>query len=515
MNFTILALDWGKKKVGFATGDSEGLALTPRGSFKRKDHSKHWALNDFDRTKIRALIEEFQAEALILGIPVNTRGEERDEAQSARSLALDLKNEFKLPTFSVVETLTSWEARSRGGNEDAQAAALLIEDYLREEKMKKTRAKSNPKSNGSIKNILLVLFALFVLVGAAAYKFYYDFHSKPITKFQEELIVDVPPQSTFFSVRNSLAAQGIQIDRFAYRLWTLLNGAEKKLRVGEYKIQKNWTARKVLDEILAGQTLLHKVVIIEGHNIYDIEKTFLDTKFGNPESQIMSIFRDSELMKKMGVPNFSSNPNASLEGFLFPETYSYQKYDSPRKLVEAMLDQFKKRALPILEKHAWAKTPEGLYRLLILASMIEKESGQASEQPLIASVFWNRLSKKMKLQSDPTTIYALFPNFDGNLRRIHLQTPSDYNTYTLPELPIAPIANPGESALKAVVEPANSNYFYFVGRGDGSHAFSEDYATHNRYVRQFQLGLAPATPPPSHPQVNGGAVSKKPRKNRK
>jgi UPF0755 protein len=162
-----------------------------------------------------------------------------------------------------------------------------------------------------------------------------------------------------------------------------------------------------------------------------------------------------------------------------------------------MLKQFETRALPILKSHPWGQTPEGRFRLLTLASVVEKESGMSAEQPLIASVFWNRLNKRMRLQSDPTIIYGLMPNFDGNIHKNQILAPTPYNTYTVPELPAGPIANPGESALLAVVHPAQSDYLFFVAKGDGSHIFAKDYRAHTNYVRQYQLkqSVAPIRAP--------------------
>lgn len=479
----LLALDWGQRKVGYATCDELGLVVTPRSHFERKKNSPPWSLTKFDQEQLTKLLETYEPGALILGLPEGKDGRETEGARGARGLAAELEARLHKSVYLVSETLTSWQAREAKGDEDAVAASLLIEDYIRGVRMN--------KSKGSVSTILTGLLVLILIVTGASYKFYYDFSQKAVSSDPGEFIVDVPPQSTFFSVRNSLAKQGIVIDRFAYRFWTLSNGAEKKLRIGEYRIQKNWTPKKILDEILSGQMLLHKVTIKEGHNIYDIAETFKSTSFTQKSESIQTLLHDPKLMEKMQILALPPGTEASLEGFLFPETYSYQKYDSAKKLVDAMLEQFERRAVPILKQHPWGGTPEGRFRLVTLASIVEKESGQASEQPLIASVFWNRMAKHMRLQSDPTTIYGLLPDFDGNLKRIHLTTPSAYNTYTLPELPIAPICNPGETALRAVVEPAHTNYLFFVAKGDGSHVFSENYKTHAAYVRAYQLKKPP------------------------
>ncbi|MBS1985431.1 MAG: endolytic transglycosylase MltG [Bdellovibrionales bacterium] len=335
------------------------------------------------------------------------------------------------------------------------------------------------------KNFLL-LFTL-VVVGSAGLV-WYRFALAPVSSENTEFILDVPPGSNFSSIRKQFADHGVGIDRFALRIWTRVHDANKRLRTGEYVLHMNWTRRHMLDEILSGSPLLHRLTVKEGHNIWDIE-TEVQRIWGEKGLlEWRTAISDNRALARMGVPAvLPAGVKHTLEGFLFPETYSYQKYDSPKQIVEAMLEQFEKRALPILKMHPWGGTPEGRYRLLTLASIVEKESGNPQEQPIVASVFWNRLKKKMKLQSDPTTIYALFPDFDGNLRKIHLTSATPYNTYTLPELPAGPISNPGETAIHAVVDPALTDYLYFVARNNGEHVFSKDYKTHAEYVRQYQM----------------------------
>ena len=205
------------------------------------------------------------------------------------------------------------------------------------------------------------------------------------------------------------------------------------------------------------------------------------------KSSYWNSIKSTIFLEKHNLIGSKTARSGTLEGFLFPETYQYEKETSIESLIDSALSQFKERALPILKEHPWASTHEGLYKLVTLASIVEKESGHADEQPMIASVFWNRIEKKMRLQSDPTTIYALFPNFDGNLRRVHLNEKTDYNTYQIPSLPLGPIANPGLSAIQAVLNPESSDYLYFVSKGDGYHIFSKDYETHRQRVVQYQI----------------------------
>jgi UPF0755 protein len=343
--------------------------------------------------------------------------------------------------------------------------------------------------NGSVRNIILgIVLLVFTLSGGAAWLAWRRFALQPLDPAGGDLVVDVAPGANFFAIRKQLADQSILIDPFFMRLWIRATGATNRLRVGEYRIDRAWSQKKILDQILSGEPVLHKLVIKEGYNLWDIRAEFAHVWSPKEAAALVELASKPEYLDRMGVPRtLPGGVKRTLEGFLFPETYSYSKYDSPRKVVEAMLDQFDRRVRPLLEKHEWGQTPEGLYRLLTLASIVEKESGPAAEQPLVASVFWNRLKKKMRLQSDPTTIYGLLPNFDGNLTKLHLLTTTPYNTYKIPELPAGPISNPGESAIRAVLQPAETDYLFFVSRGDGTHAFSADYKTHTNNVNVFLL----------------------------
>ena len=175
----------------------------------------------------------------------------------------------------------------------------------------------------------------------------------------------------------------------------------------------------------------------------------------------------------------------SLEGFLYPDTYFFPGQTDCRTVAEAMVDRFK-----TVFTEEWRNRAKALgmnvYEVVTLASIIEKETGDASERPVIASVFHNRLKKKMRLESDPTVIYGI-KNFDGNIRRIHLRTVTPYNTYQIKGLPAGPIANPGALAIKAALYPAETDYLFFVSKKDTTHYFSKTIKEHNRAVRKYQL----------------------------
>lgn len=345
----------------------------------------------------------------------------------------------------------------------------------------------------------LALVALLIVAGIIGY-LTYDFAVSPNETLSAETIIDLPPGTSYGGIIRNLEQKGILVPGFESKIAAKIFNLDKKIKAGEYQLTPPLSSFEILKKLTTGKGIRRDLLIKEGFNRWDIALSWkqMDSHF---DQKIWDkVISDPLLLDKMKIPTEIEAAHAakielaagsrsfrSLEGYLFPETYSFQKYDSIESIVMEMLSQFETRARPIMERHEWGRTPMGVYRLLTLASVVEKETGNSDEQPIVASVFWNRLLKKMRLQSDPTTIYALFPTFDGNLKRIHLQTPSAYNTYTLPELPMGPIGNPGEHALRSVVQPAASNFLYFVGRGDGRHVFAETYEAHSKNVRTFQL----------------------------
>ncbi|MEZ4815633.1 MAG: endolytic transglycosylase MltG [Bdellovibrionota bacterium] len=343
-----------------------------------------------------------------------------------------------------------------------------------------------------------IIFFLLLVVTLGLGYFYYEFVSEPNPTLTQEIIVDVAPKTSFKGILNSLKEQKVDIPEIPAKIAARIFELDKKIHIGEYRITPPLSSLEILKKITNGKSILRNLLIKEGYNRWDIQNTWQALPYFN-SLEFNKLVVDPELIEKAKIPSEASILTASnlnmtnaknfrsLEGYMFPETYSIQKYDSMRSVIAEMLLQFDGRARDILNKHPWSQSDLGFYRLLTLASIVEKESGNGEEQPLVASVFWNRLNKKMRLQSDPTTIYGLMPNFDGNLKRIHLTTFGIFNTYKIPELPVGPICNPGEKALRAVLSPAATPYLYFVSRGDGSHIFAESYKDHDKNVKKFQL----------------------------
>lgn len=246
------------------------------------------------------------------------------------------------------------------------------------------------------------------------------------------------------------------------------------LQAGEYRFSAGESPEQILTHLRRGDVASHRIVIPEGLNADQIAQLMIRSGWTEAET----LMRDPNLPQSLGVPV------DSIEGWLFPDTYFFRKGEG----AQAILRRMTERARTILDDE-WSRRPDGFaldaYQTLVLASVIEKETGLARERPLIAAVFHNRLRINMRLQSDPTVIYGI-ADFSGNLTRTHLRTPTPFNTYTRKGLPPTPICNPGRAAIHAALHPVESKDLYFVARGDGGHVFSKTYREHRRHVNHYQ-----------------------------
>lgn len=261
--------------------------------------------------------------------------------------------------------------------------------------------------------------------------------------------------------------------------WFRLSGEARQIKAGSYELQGDVSPRRLLSKLVRGEEALRAVTLVDGLTFKQFRQLLLKSEQLIPDTQGLE---PSLIMQKLGRPGLSP------EGRFYPDTYTYTKGSSDLAVL--------KRALHAMDKHleaAWQtrpansllKTPDDL---LTLASIVEKETGLASDRPMIASVFSNRLRLGMMLQTDPTVIYGLGDKFDGNLRRKDLLADTPWNTYTRAGLPPTPIAMPGKAALLAAAQPASSKALYFVAKGDGSSQFSDTLEAHNRAVAKYQLG---------------------------
>jgi UPF0755 protein len=235
----------------------------------------------------------------------------------------------------------------------------------------------------------------------------------------------------------------------------------------------------VLERLASGSVMTHRVVLPEGLTMSEVAARFEAVGLVSAP-EFLAAARDPTLPVLFGVDG------TTLEGYLFPETYELAKGLTAREIVRLMVEQFLqvwRRIEPLAARKALT-----MREVVVLASLVEKETGARDERPLVAAVFLNRLARGMRLETDPAVIYGI-ADFDGNLRRAHLEDEGNpYNTYRFVGLPPGPIANPGEASLRAVVEPADAEYLFFVARKDGTHHFSRSYGEHARAVDRYQRG---------------------------
>lgn len=288
---------------------------------------------------------------------------------------------------------------------------------------------------------------------------------------------EVPAGASLQRVARDLESAGLVRSAWGFEWLARWRGRAGDLRAGEYELSPRFSAGEVLAVITAGQVKTHPVALPEGLTAVEIAGRIEAAGLADA-GEFLAAVRDPGFVAELGVEG------ASLEGYLFPETYQLARGLSARAVARTLVEHF-------LE--AWAEIAPraeerglSMAEVVTLASIVEKETGAPEERPLIAAVFLNRLRLGMRLETDPTVIYGI-PDFDGNLRRVHLEDASNpYNTYRIPGLPPGPIANPGAAALGAVVEPADTEYLYFVSRNDGTHVFSRTYREHVNAVNEFQ-----------------------------
>ena len=292
-----------------------------------------------------------------------------------------------------------------------------------------------------------------------------------------EVAFEVEPGDTLVRVATKLQNAGLVRDARIAEWWARLRGLAPRLRAGEYGLSPAMSPERIFEQIASGQVLTHPVVVPEGFTMAQIAERLAAERLADAHA-FTAVCTDPEFARELSLPG------PTLEGYLFPETYRFPRRLDPREIARAMVAQFFEAWRPLAPEAE--RRGLALGEVVTLASIVEKETGAPDERPLIASVFANRLARGMRLESDPTTIYGI-PDFDGNLRRSDLENDSNpYNTYRIAGLPPGPIANPGLASLRAVVEPAESQYLYFVSRNDGTHVFSRSYSEHLAAVNRHQ-----------------------------
>ena len=292
--------------------------------------------------------------------------------------------------------------------------------------------------------------------------------------------IQLEPGESLSVLARRLERDGL-IDHGRWLVWLArLRGLDTRLQAGEYAVYAHSTPLSLLTRMVTGDVIMHQFRIAEGHTVAQVLRSMQGDAVLIHE---LNTSDPTELATQLSVPA------GHMEGMLFPDTYQFARGMTDRELLMLAHD-----AMQAALAAAWADRDADLalrspHDLLVLASIIEKESGVADDRAQISQVFHRRLALNMRLQTDPTVIYGLGDAFDGNLTRAHLRTDTPYNTYTRHGLPPTPIAIPSAAALNAAAHPAQGDFLYFVARGDGSSQFSRTLDEHNRAVRKFQLGL--------------------------
>jgi UPF0755 protein len=330
-----------------------------------------------------------------------------------------------------------------------------------------------------VRRFFSTLFVLALLAGLAGLGAAWFWLRQPLSLRAATVDLSIEPGMLPRTVAQAVRDAGVDVDPRLLYAWFRLSGEGQRIKAGSYELERGITPRRLLDKLSRGEESLRAVTLVEGWNWRQVRAALARAEQLRPDAAKLS---DADLMAQLG------RPGVSPEGRFFPDTYTYSRGSSDVKVLQRALRAMDKRlaqAWAVRSPQSVLKTPE---EALILASIVEKETGRAADRTLIASVFQNRLRIGMPLQTDPTVIYGLGESFDGNLRRVHLQTDSPYNTYLRPGLPPTPIAMPGKASLLAAVQPAPGKAVYFVARGDGTSHFSETLDEHNRAVNKFQRG---------------------------
>ncbi len=331
----------------------------------------------------------------------------------------------------------------------------------------------------SIQSKLTLILAVMVITGVIFAVLLYQYATTPAGESAEEQVVEIQPGMTLKQVSHVLADKKLVSEPRAFMLYTYLQGEQNGIQAGEYRFSPSLSPRDILQALTNGLAILYTVTIPEGYRITEIAE-LLESKGLVEKEKFIEETRNPELLASLNIPS------GSLEGYLYPETYKFSKTAGAQRIVKTLLDTFKERVLQPGRVQRAEAMKFTFHEILTLASLIEKETGLGEERTLISSVFHNRLVKKMRLQTDPTVIYAMV-NFDGNIRKKDLSIDSPYNTYKHFGLPPGPIASPGLESIQAALEPEDSEFLYFVSRKNGSHQFSTNYKDHTRAVRKYQL----------------------------
>jgi UPF0755 protein len=350
-------------------------------------------------------------------------------------------------------------------------------------RLEKNRARHPQRGGALVRTILVLLVLGAIAAGLLLWLDYHRFTDAPLTIERTDATFDVARGASYRDIVRQLHEAGVTRESPWY--WRALGhelGVEGKLHAGEYALMQGLTPRQLLLKMAAGEVLQHQFTIVDG---WTFKQLRLALAADPGLKQTLPGLSDEAIAERLQIEG--GNP----EGWFLPETYAWVKGESDFDVLSrahAAMHKALDRLWAAREPDPRLETP---YQALILASIVEKETGRPDERPLIAGVFMRRLKFNMRLQTDPTVISGMGENYRGNIRREDLEGDTPYNTYTRDGLPPTPIALPGTAALEAALHPAPGDALYFVARGDGSHEFTATLDEHNRAVQKYQLHRKP------------------------
>lgn len=326
-------------------------------------------------------------------------------------------------------------------------------------------------------NPLWLLLLVLVLASVWLIGDMLHFIKTPASPEPKVVVMEVPAGMSVPTLSELLHGKGLVRSAGKFRWLVRLKGAARQIKAGEYQLSTGLRPGELLNKIIRGEVRLHQITFPEGYTLKQMAELLEANNLINAESFIAAA-TDPAFVHSLGIPA------TSLEGYLFPDTYRFAKGLPVETILRSFVAMFNQHFGPTQEEQA-RKLGFNRHQVIVLASVVEKETAVAEERPLIAGVFLNRLRKRVRLQSDPTVIYGL-KNFDGNLTRAHLQKDTPYNTYTRRGLPVGPICNPGAASIQAVLNPTSTSYLYFVAKKNGTHHFSNTLLEHNAAVLRHQ-----------------------------
>lgn len=318
----------------------------------------------------------------------------------------------------------------------------------------------------------MLLAAAFVFSGLLGY-----FAIKPLELQATPIDFTIKAGSTLRSASREIEEAGVALPAWQFTLLGRALGKAAKIKAGSYRVTEGITPMALLEKLTRGDVTQAEIVLLEGWTFRQMRAAFDAHPHLRHDTSALT---ERQIMDQLGI-------EGSAEGRFFPDTYLFAKGSSDLEVFKRSYRKMEKVVVAEWEGREANLPYASPYEALIMASIVEKETGQSEDRAQIASVFVNRLKKGMLLQTDPTVIYGLGENFDGNLRKRDLQMDGPYNTYTRAGLPPTPIAMPGQASIHATLHPARTDLFYFVARGDGSSQFSRTLDDHNRAVTKYQL----------------------------